>query len=353
MSAFSGIAVSLFLGSVIQLSLKRQKIEQPAQYKRKKTAIWLLLGLLILLPLCSVATYTWFSISRTPKVSDMEMTINSNVGLELAWSLDVTEEEWGQHLTFTDAVPDDTLLTPVTWSDKNDGFYTVTFGNDGRIRDIGVRLSDEADTNDSGGHYVKFTLYGRTHEHVDVSLAPAVEMEEGTACAGTYLIGPPRWDADNICHIDGSDGARYAVRVGLRITKLSAADGTEGDSTFIVYEPNSDRHVDGTVGYQPTSSMDGTDGLVSTDRLILQSTSLFAESDPVLRDTVQYDLGDFEGEASLFELTPDEMVKIEVYIWLEGMDVDCVNAIGRDSSIVSNLQFLAEPHHNSGLQPIR
>lgn len=318
-----------------------------------KSAIWLLLGLLILLPLCSVATYTWFSISRTPKVSDMEMTINSNVGLELAWSPDAAEEEWGQHLAFTDAVPDDTLLTPVTWSDESGGFYAVTFGGDGRVKGIGARLSDEKDVNNRNGHYVKFTLYGRTHEHVDVSLAPAVEMEEGTACAGTYLICPPLWDADGIRHTDGGDGARYAVRVGLRITKLSAADGAEGDSTFLVYEPNNDGHVDGIAGYLPTPSIDGTDTLVPTDRLILQSTSSFSESSPVLRGVVQYDLGDFEGDASLFELTANELVKMEVYIWLEGMDVDCVNAIGHSALIVSNLQFLAEPHHHSGLEPIK
>jgi len=334
------------------LSLKRQKTEHPEQRRRKKIAIWLLLCLLILLPLCSVATYTWFSISRTPKVSDMEMTINSNMGLEIAWSPDAAEEEWGQHLIFSDAVPDDTLLTPVTWSDENDSFYTVTYGPDGRIKDIGTRLSDEKDVNDRDGHYVKFTLYGRTHEHVDVSLAPAVEVEGGTARAGTYLIGPPRWDAEKACHTDGSKGAHYAIRVGLRITKLSAADGTEGDSTFLVYEPNSDGHTDGDAGYRPTPSMDGTDTLVPTDRLILQSTSSFSESDPVLRDTVQYDLGDFEGTASLFELTADELVRMEVYIWLEGMDVDCANAIGCRALIVSNLQFLAEPHHMSGLKPI-
>lgn len=333
------------------MSLKRHTIEHPEQRKRQKTALWLLMILLILLPLCTVATYTWFSISRTPKVSDMEMTINSSVGLELAWSADADEEEWGQHLTFTDAVPDTTLLTPVTWSEQNGAFYTVSFGPDGRVKDIGTRLSDEKDTNDRDGHYVKFTLYGRTDQHVDVSLAPAVEMEEGTACGGTYLIGPPQWDADNLRHTDGGDGAQYAVRVGLRMTKISA-DGIEGDSVFVVYEPNGDRHRDGTTGYLSTPSMDGTDALVPEDRLIVQSTSSFTESDPILRDTVQYDLGDFQGEASLFQLTADQMVRIEVYIWLEGMDADCVNAIGRNALIFANLQFLAEPHHNSGLVPI-
>ena len=333
------------------MSPKRQKIEQPEQYKRKKTALWLLMILLVLLPLCAVATYTWFSISRTPKVSDMEMTINSSAGLELAWSADATDEEWAQHLEFLDAVPDTTLLTPVTWSDKNNSFYTVTFGTDGRAKDIGSRLSDEMDTNDRDGHYVKFTLYGRTQQHVDVSLYPAAEMKEGTACTGTYLFGPPTWDADTVAHVDGSSGAQYAVRVGMRITKLFA-DGSQGDSTFMVYEPNCDGHQDGTTGYLPTSSMDGTDTLVPDNRLIRQSTSSFRETNPVLRDTVLYDLGEFDGEASLFDLASDEMVKIEVYIWLEGMDVDCVNAVGREALIFANLQFLAEPHQQSGMEPI-
>jgi hypothetical protein len=281
----------------------------------------------------------------------MEMTINSNGGLELAWSADADEDGWGQHLAFTDAIPDKTLLTPVTWSDQNGAFYTVSFGHDGRVKDIGTRLSDEKDTNDRDGHYVKFTLYGRTEEHVDVSLAPAAEMVDGTACSGTYLIGPPKWDEESESHTDGSGGAQYAVRVGLRITKISA-DGAEGDSTFVVYEPNSDRHQNGAEGYLPTPSMDGSENLVSEDRLILQSASTFTETDPVLRDTVQYSLGDFQGEASLFELTANEMVKIEAYIWLEGMDVDCVNAIGHRALIFANLQFMAEPHQHSGLVPL-
>jgi hypothetical protein len=34
------------------------------------------------------------------------------------------------------------------------------------------------------------------------------------------------------------------------------------------------------------------------------------------------------------------------------MDVDCVNAVGRGSVIFANLQFLAESHRHSGMEPI-
>ena len=335
------------------MSLKRQEHYAREQDKRRRTlTIMLSLLLLILLPLCIVATYTWFSISRTPKVSDMEMTINSNVGLQIAWSADAPEEEWQQRLVYTDAVSTDTLLTPVTWSDAESSFYTTTFGMDGRVKDIGVRLNDAMDSNGRDGHYVKFTLYGRTEEHVDVSLAPAVEMADGTAGAGTYLIGTPLWQPEEVAHADGGHGAQYAIRVGLRYTKIGA-DGSESPvNEFIIYEPNADGHVDGSVGYYNTPSMDGTEDLVPESRLLRQSSSTWEESYPVERDVVIRDLGEFQRDPALFELRPEERVKIEVYIWLEGMDVDCVNAIGQGARIFANLQFLADPHNHSGLVPI-
>lgn len=335
------------------MSLKRQEHYEREQDRRRRTlTIMLFLLLLILLPLCIVATYTWFSISRTPKVSDMEMTINSNAGLQIAWSASAPAEEWQQRLVYTDAVSTDTLLTPVTWSDAQHSFYTTTFGIDGRIKDVGVRLTDAMDSNGRDGHYIKFTLYGRTEEHVDVSLAPAVELEDGTAGAGTYLIGTPLWQPEEVIHDDGGKGAQYAVRVGLRCTKIRT-DGSEmPPNPFLIYEPNADGHIDGSVGYDNTPSIDGTDNLVPEARIIRQSTSTWEESYPVERGVVIRDLGDFQRDPVLFELTPEERVKIEVYIWLEGMDVDCVNAIGQGARILANLQFLAEPHNQSGLVPI-
>lgn len=323
------------------------------QKKRQKTLlVTLLLLLLILLPLSTVATYTWFSISRTPKVSDMEMTINSAVGLQIAWSADAAEDEWKQQLNFIDQVPSDTLLTPVTWSDAQQCFYTTTFGPDGRVSGVDVKLNDDMDANGRDGHYVKFTVYGRTEERVTVSLSPAVEIEEGKQGAGTYLIGTPLWDAETLSHQNGGDGAQYATRVGLRVTILDTAGNPTGEPVFYLYEPNGDRHVDGSEGYQPTPSMDGTAELVPEARHIRQTTSEWEESEPVQRDVVIRRLGEFEREVELFRLEEQQKVKIDVYIWLEGMDVDCVNAIGQSAQLFANVQFLAKPTGNSGLVPI-
>lgn len=316
----------------------------------KKLIIMLVLCILILVPLSFAATYTWIAISKTPKVSDIEMTINASPGLQLAWSSDASEEEWKQQLEFLDAVPEDTILTPVTWSDKDGAFYTARFGADGRIIDTGVRLSDDKDSNGRDGHYVKFTVYGRTTQRVKVSLAPAVTVQNGTGNAGTYLIGAPLWQADEKLHKDGGSGAQYATRIGFKISKVTDADSA--DSKMFIYEPNSDSHIDGTSGYLDTKSVDGTNSLVSEDRLIKQTTTLWEESDPVERDVVIRQAGEFENDVNLFTLSENEIVKMEIYIWLEGNDVDCINEVGKNAQILANIQFSAVADSLSGLVPV-
>ncbi len=319
--------------------------------KRKTLLIMLLLSLLILIPLCTVATYTWFNISRTPKVSDMEMTINANPGFELSWQPDTPDDEWSKQLAFIDAIDNDTMLTPVTWSDAERSFYTARYGFDGRITDIGQKLNDDMDANGRDGHYVKFTFYGRTHEKVNVSLAPAVTSADQTSSAGTYLIGKPEWQDDTKTHADGGAGAQNAVRVGLKITKLDENLFEQDDGEFFVYEPNADTHVDGSTGYEPTSALDGGP-LVPEYRLITQTTTSWQESYPVEHGVVIRTAGEFNKTPELFDLEPTEKVKIDVYIWLEGMDVDCVNAM-QSAKIFANLQFDATAQSGSGLVPIQ
>lgn len=327
--------------------LFNKHLQHNNQKRRKNLIVIIALMLLILIPLCIVATYTWISISKTPKVSDMEMTINSSPGLQLAWSQDAAEEDWKHQLDFLDVVSEDTVLYPVTWSDTEDSFYTARFGTDGRMVDTGIRLSDDEDSNSSSGHYVKFTVYGRTSQNVNVSLSPAVEVNEGTGSAGTYLIGSPKWDSDSISHVDGGSGAQYATRIGFKISKIG--ENSVSDPQMYIYEPNYDKHIE-YVGNNPSAPREKT--LVSEDRLIRQSTSYWEESDPIERGVVIRRAGIFERDVTLFQLDEEEMVKIDVYLWLEGTDKDCVNAVGRDAQILANIQFAADVDNVSGLVPI-
>ena len=328
------------------------KLEQK-QKKKLKLSMRCFHLVVVLLPLLVAASYTWFSISRTPKVSEMGMSIASNTGMELAF--EPNSEEWTQHLDFREHLQEMAPLRPITWSEEQQCFFAAAFGTDGRIAGITERLTDEANTNNTGSnsYYMKNTCYARTGEPVKVSLSPAVVGGDGTQGAGTYVIGTPVWDSENVGHTNGGHGAEYAVRIGISITKFDVVtEARKGESVFYIYEPNSDKHINGENAVIETKSIDGTETLVPGNRLLRQTTSTWEEAQPVQRDVVIRQLGEFTTDTYLFDLSADEFAKIDIYVWLEGQDVDCTNEIGKESQIFVNMQFQAAANGQSGLEGI-
>lgn len=310
--------------------------------------------LLILFTLVTVASYTWFTISRTPQVSDMNLYVNSASRLEL--SLDPLAEEWLLQLDLQDAMPASTPLRPITWVDEEQRFYAAAYGMDGRRLDFSrwEPLTDSRNANKDTieGYYIKLTLFARATQGVNVSLTPAIEVDQGINGSGTYLIGTPIWNAEDIAHENGGVGAETAVRIGIRITPVDNQGKPNGqNSTFYIYEPNCDGHIDGTQGYIPTKSVTGAPGLVEEKFLIRQSMSTWEESNPVEHGVVIKNLGEFQDDTKLFTLKTGEMVMIDLYIWLEGQDYDCTNQIC-DAQILASIQFESDPTGQSGLQPI-
>jgi hypothetical protein len=285
----------------------------------------------------------------------MALYINADSGLMLATSFDAPEEEWTEKIDFLDLVDASTPLKPVTWSSVRNGFCSVTYGFDGRMTEDWIILNDEANANgsDSSGYYVKGTFYARSEQTVAVSLADAVEVNDGENGSGTYVIGTPLWNDQTILHEDGGNGAECAIRIGFRITYLTETGETDtaAGEDFYIYEPNCDRHISGAVGYIPTKSIDGQDTLVEEDHLILQTASSWSETYPVQREVTIKSLGQFESNTTLFSLEKGRTARIDLYIWLEGQDVDCVSLID-EAQIFASIQFHGDYSGQSGLQPI-
>ena len=180
--------------------------------RRRAIYLWILLMLSILLV---AASYTWFSISRRPRVSDMKLYVNAPVGLELAPAYN--SEEWVQQLNFNELVEETSILKPVTWSQEKNKLMAITYGLDGRMTNQWEELNDEDNANkqSSDGYYTMCTVYARSDEPMNVSLSPAVQLSDGSSGAGTYVVGTPEWDGNTVRHEDGGSGAQYAIRVGL------------------------------------------------------------------------------------------------------------------------------------------
>ncbi len=306
--------------------------------------------LLALFSLLVTASYTWFSISVSPRVNDLNLHITGTTGMELATT--PNPAEWTKSLEYADLLSQETVLRPVTWAHQENMFYAATYGFDGRLTDKWQPLSDEFNANrsDHNAFYIHTTFYATSEQNVSVSLSPAVEIQEGQMGSGTYLIGAPIWNAEELVHENGGHGAENAMRIGLRITQLDRNLSPIAETAqFYIYEPNAYNPETGE--YEPTPSVNGMEHLVPEENLILQTNSTWTEAEPVQRQTIVRQLGDFTTPADLFELHAKEVVRIDLYIWLEGQDPECTNLID-EAQILANIQFLAESENHSGLVPI-
>lgn len=324
---------------------------RPAQKQRRRSFIYFYI-LLVLLILLVTASYTWFSISQTPGVSDMEMHVNAAPGMELALSYDAENEDWGQVINFPDLIPEETPLKPATWSEAKQSFLAASYGSDGRLSDQWETLEDASNANrkDGDGYYVVGSFYVRTGQNCEVALREAVAVNGGENGAGTYVIGTPVWDAQELLHDDGGSGAETAIRIGFRITPVDRSTGeSRGDSSFYIYEPNCDTHISDTEGYVETPSVDG--GATLSDHLILQTASSWSEAYPVQREVTIKELGEFTTPTALFTLRTGEIMRVDLYVWLEGQDVDCTNEI-EEAQIFANIQFFADYSEQGGMVDI-
>lgn len=321
---------------------------------RKRRIFFYLYIFLALSVLLVCATYTWFSLSQTPRVSDLRLYVSANTGLELARNYDSPDDEWGQTIDYLDLISETSPLKPVTWSEKDQSFRSVTYGFDGRMTNEWRTLTDTANANrtDGEGYYVLSTLYARTDAPCKVSLSEAVELNEGKNGAGTYVIGTPVWNSEKILHDNMGFGAETAIRLGIRITPINKYDGAGyGAPVFYIYEPNCDKHISGSEGYIPTPSIDNSNTLVPESRMILQRFSDWTEAYPVQRDVTIKSFGEFISNPELFSLESGEMVKIDIYIWLEGQDTDCTNKI-ENARIFANLAFKTDYQGQTGMEEI-
>lgn len=309
----------------------------------------------ILLSLFVVASYTWFSLSKTPRVSNMNVYITSAAGLEL--SPTPNAEEWKLQLNVFETGMFPVELRPVTWSDKDQRFWAAGYGADGRLLDYSMwqPMTDTRNANRPtlDGYYMKSTFYARSGMTTEVELAPAMLVnEEGTQGAGTYLIGLPGWDMDSLMHLNNGKGAESSVRMGIRATLVDSSGIPTGQQgPMYIYEPNIERHVGDAQGYIATPSIDGSPTLVPEERLILQEAAGWADLDPAEMTNIKLELGDFIQNPSLFTVNPGEIMRIEMYFWLEGQDIDCTNAMN-GAQLIANVQFTGTTEAQSGMVPI-
>lgn len=338
-------------------NLFRTGSETGLQSNKKRKVFVAFLAAAISASAAVTATYAWFMISRTPIVSNLDLAVASENGLEIAPDENGKPGEWDVILDLSTVLDGVVPLRTVTYSKNQNTFYAMNYGLDGRPAGATVALSDAQNANVKGignpsaeaqGYYIAVTFWMRGSSSASIRLSEAKEVKEGLAGTGTYVIGNPVWNGNAVVHENGGNGLETALRLGFRCQPTDMEGNAKGGSRFVIYEPNADTHADGAnTGYVATESINGG-GLVAENDLIWQTTSSWNETTPVLREDVLYSMGEFRTNAHLFDIDSETMQKITMYVWLEGQDVDCINAVAaHETSIFANVQFAPEETNNN------
>ena len=325
--------------------------------KKQKYKLYTMFLLALIATIAMVtASYAWLGISRVPFVSDINLSIMTYNALWIAHDVDGQPGEWESYLDMSAILEDMVPLKPVTYADG--AFYKVNYGEDGRPAglspiapeninvtypdgDTGTKADEAAEQQ---GWMIRLDYWLKAEgATADVFLGEAMATADGRRGAGTYVVGEPVWNDTVIAHENGGNGAETTIRFGFACTNTDLDGVPTGDTIFTVYEPNADIHADGSLGYVETQSAWGGP-LVDMERLVRQEASTWTEQTPVLQDVVIYEMGDFLSNPALFTLVDGGMVKVTMYIWMEGQDIDCSNmAVADETAIAANIQFKVSP----------
>ena len=344
------------------------------QRQNNKSVLITAAVLLVLAAIAAVsATYAWLGVSRVPFISDVDVSVMVESSLLLAPDEGGKPGEWDTVLDASALLSDFDGLFPVTYTPNASGaapFSKLKYDETGRAdnvvpveaTDVNVKkTTDEknspaarAAAGEPTGQLIAIDFWMKCEgASAKVRLCEARERTDGQMGAGTYVVGAPVWNDRTVSHDNGGHGSECTIRLGFDYVETDA-EGTEvkkdAQRGFLMYEPNANIHgkqayengpgkVVVESQYEETKNVNG-DPLIDRSRLIIQNASQWNEQTPVLQGAVVYKAGSFVQNPALFRLDGTNMMKIRLYIWMEGMDADCIAAnVADEVSVVANLQF--------------
>ena len=278
----------------------------------------------------SGVTYAWFTTSNEATVGTLDVNVATANGIQVSldgvsWRstltgqdiIDAIEDGLTNYKNAVNQFPTGEIAPVSSAGDVNNGKLQMFFGQYNEAGGLdSIREEEEGRTN--GGNFIAFDLFIKSSMDQDMSM---ILGQTASYVASTDVFG-------------GSKNA--ATETAVRVAFLPMGDATEpasaqalkGDGTVYIWEPNaSDRAAGITVAGAPDYSGFFTEFTnISEDEL---EEGTHVKSVKTLKNG-----SDFE---DLFTLK-NGINKIRVYIWLEGQDVDCVNAISSGDFSV-NLLF--------------
>lgn len=243
----------------------------------------------------SSATYAWFTLSNQPKVTGLALTAGTVGGLKIS---DTQNGTFGNAITVTN--PADLKLTPVIVSGSG-SFQTPVYTGDT------VTGSEAIASGDLEKYVARYTFW---------------LLAEGT---GTYQIrllgGNTTSGTDRTgCFIekDAASATQETMAYSLRV-------GLDAGSKWTIYEPNADRAAANRV---PGTDLAHNNLTPTAPNVYIKQNADGSFSAPTTG--TQSDV--------MFTMTGGSKQQVNMYIWIEGTDEDCVDKL-QDDKIIGQIQF--------------
>ena len=277
---------------------------------------------LVLIILLSYATYAWLKRDWSPEILQSDMRIIAGSGLTFQFEGgDAIDSANINDLLDLETVE---LRSVSSCSGKSEDFFALEYGLTGdalKKLDPAKHLdADEiADLKNEEG---KYTLLGKKYGYVDLTFTVSADVNN-MSDQSVYLGDSSKIelvDAGAVGAHDPLNAMRVSITVdGVTHVFLPSADGISPVRS--IHTGITNNRVDGR-GYTADGISPADAQTVSTDAKIFNSF--------------------FEGKTALFTIAPGEQKKVNVCIWLEGVDDDCQDEVA-GSALDLLIEFTADP----------
>ncbi len=261
------------------------------------------------------ATYAWFTASNKGYISNIQFQATSADGIQLS----TNGENWTSNLDFSDFNITNTVLSAVS--------TTGAVNSNGHFDMYAASLNPETGLfstqgTTSGYYMLTFYIYNSGTSDITVFLNNESDVADGTVDKNTA-------DATRIGVVKWAAMADYSDNSATMQENLAALTGDNSAISFI-YEPGTTvvpyYGVNGVAaGLNPVDPS-------TTPHIIMQGQT----GVPATATTVQTQLTNTT--TSLGTIGAGKVAHVELYIWIEGQDINCNNGVA-SGDVVINLTF--------------
>lgn len=305
-----------------------KKTKKKSKFREIRSAVTMMC---VMVAMMSTATYAWFSLTSNPVVNGLQMTAASSEGLKISknnttWrnAIDMSVESDDTAAVASATLYPATLVDKVLGDDKAPKFYKPEYTG---FTVTGKTLLTSSVTRKD---YVASCTYYLKNESTDPANIGIITVDQEDIDAAKIGVtdGNPNVEGSFVKIITDGDvdtndhSAIEAVRVAFVVDQTNV----------YVWEPNSGTTLKASSTYAKNGLVDG-EGKATNIAADVVSTY----EDGIITSANATD--DFISQG-LFTLAGNTSCQVDMYVWFEGQDEQCVDQIMKDLVEVQ-VQFTA------------